>query len=252
MKPSRGVYRSERPDPEYRDVYRSEYTEPDHTIDEQPGPMYDIDTTIQEIKAYQAFTRDPASNMGNQKRLLVSGKHTWDQLSKDDKAIIRGSGFPVKPVQRLGQHMPYIRGVHESEVDDLTKVPKIGNKYPDLRPQPLHPDDQELDHPVEDKSPNSLTTGEDSPPTGDDDNVEPPNPSENTETHANAQRGLFGNPGRTGTLCRRRKETQASYNCKDCEDLNKRPTRTQEPAAPPKDGQAAGASANAVTPARPA
>ena len=82
--------------------------------------------------------------------------------------------------------MPYIRGVCESEVDDPKKVPKIGNKYPDLHLKPLHPDDQESDHPVEDESPNSLTTGEDTPPTGDDNNVEPRNPSEDTKTHANA------------------------------------------------------------------
>ena len=50
----------------------------------------------------------------------------------------------------------------------------------------MHPDDQALDHEVEDVSPDSRTTIEDSPPTVNDDNEEPPNPNEDTETRVHA------------------------------------------------------------------
>ena len=106
MKPNRGVYQSEHSNQGLRDVYQTEHTGDDYIFSESPSLMYDIDTTIQEIEAYQAFTRDPASNMGNQKwkRLSVSGKQTWDQLSEDDKAIILGPGLPIKPMQQLGHN----------------------------------------------------------------------------------------------------------------------------------------------------
>ena len=65
--------------------------------------------------------------------------------------------------------MPSIRGVRESNIIDKTKVPKIGMKYLNLRPQPQNPEDHDLDHPVEDKSSDSQTTGDHSPPPGDDD-----------------------------------------------------------------------------------
>ena len=75
------------------------------------------------------------------------------------------------------KQMPNITEVRRTNVDDPKKVPRIGYKYPELRPQRLHPDDQELDHQVEDESPDSLTTRNESTPPGDDDNTEPPNPN---------------------------------------------------------------------------
>ena len=57
----------------------------------------------------------------------------------------------------------------------------------------MHPDDQALDHEMEDVSPDSRTTIEDSPPTVNVDNEEPPNPIEDTETQLHAKRGLFQN-----------------------------------------------------------
>ena len=71
------------------------------------------------------------------------------------------------------KHMPDITRVHKTEVVDTSAVAPIRNKYTDLRPPPVHPDDQASDHEVEDESPDSQTTVEDSPPTVNDDNVEP-------------------------------------------------------------------------------
>ena len=118
---------------------------------------------------------------------------------------------------------------------------------------------------MEDESPDSLTTRDDSSPAGDDDNVEPPHPNEDTETHTNARRGLaFGNPEEEGRSAEEEKKHKQAANAKTMKTSNKQPNRTLQPAAPTEDGQAAGASANngtdapigntganAVTPARP-
>ena len=89
------------------------------------------------------------------------------------------------------KHMPDITKVHETEVVDPDTIAPIGNKYPHLRPPPVHPDDQASDIEVEDESPDSQTTREDSPPTVNVDKGEPPNPSEETKTQVHGKRGLF-------------------------------------------------------------
>ena len=49
------------------------------------------------------------------------------------------------------KHMPDIRRVHKTEVVGTKAVAPMGNRYPELRPPPVHPDEQASDHEVEDK-----------------------------------------------------------------------------------------------------
>ena len=55
-------------------------------------------------------------------------------------------------------HMPDIIGVHKNEVADTTKVPMIGNKYPEIHPKPVLPEEEASEPEVEDESPASHTT----------------------------------------------------------------------------------------------
>ena len=95
-------------------------------------------------------------------------------------------------------HMPVITGVHKNEVDKMTKVPKIGNKYSHLRPTPVLPEEEDSEPEVEDESPDAHTTGEEQPPPiVNVDNGEPPNPSKDSEDNiaksAVRKGGLFHN-----------------------------------------------------------
>ena len=65
-------------------------------------------------------------------------------------------------------HLPEITGVRKTEVTNLSTIPQIGLKYPELRPAPVLPDNEASEPEVEDESPSgsnkSTTGGEGSPP----------------------------------------------------------------------------------------
>ena len=174
--------------------------------------------------------------------------------------------------------MPDIIDVRKTEVTDRLTIPKIGFKFPKLRPKSALPEDEGSEPKVEDESPSSNTTESDTSPLATKvDNEEPPNPTEGSEDNAarpdvRREAGIFdGMQEQEEDLLEskpsphRSKKRKKAISKKTTQRSNTRVTRASVPKAPPQVDPTAGGSENdgndpptegtkahAVTPARPA